>query len=208
MFTTQSNIPGCSSEHEVRETADAERQLQDGCGTDRTRTKRLLQTGLRKLDAGEALNESELKVVLYLGNRFIWKPAFTDEQLFEEFRAAALENHLLSPDEARTLDRAKTFIALYAIALMHGSSVAMEDGRSGQLVAGFSNKDRHFEVKVQITFEDGPKPILAPICMFLTALQPEGVCDPDLLQPSGGPLPHVWRRPLEIDAAGWLGFVG
>ena len=75
-------------------------------------------------------------------------------------------------------------------------------------MVNFSNKERRLEVKVQIAFEDGPKPIIAPICMFLTSLQPEGVCEPALLELGSEWQAHVWSRPIELNADGRLALIG
>jgi hypothetical protein len=184
----------------------SDEQLRAACQMNRGSVKQTLQAGLKKLNENAALTRRELKVVLYLGNRFIWKSAFTDDLLFEEFRLALLKNLILTPAEAERLINAKKFLTVYALSCMHVSSVIMDNGASGELLAGFSNKERRLEVKVQLELEF-EKPFLAPICMFLSSLQPEGVCEPALLEPSSGPLPHVWRKPLEINPAGRLAFL-
>lgn len=74
--------------------------------------------------------------------------------------------------------------------------------------AGFANRDRPLEVKVHIRFDDMPKPILAPICMFLTSLQPYAHYEPALLLFQGEWLPGVWSKPIEINARGKLDFIG
>jgi hypothetical protein len=185
----------------------SDQQLREGCKVSRGAAKRLLENGLRRMARAEPLTDRELNVVKYLGNRFIWKPAFTDDQLFDDFRTVLLKNRILGPDESEQLVKVKPVLALYAIVCMHGSSVQM-DAVSGELLAGFSNKGRRLEVKVQLVFGDGPLPIMAPICMFLTSFQPEAVCEPALLEPVGDAQPHVWRRPLELNAAGKLAFIG
>jgi hypothetical protein len=56
--------------------------------------------------------------------------------------------------------------ALYALIRMHGTAIALKDGTSAPLLAGYANKHGVLEVKVQIEFSDGPKPISAPVCLF------------------------------------------
>jgi hypothetical protein len=76
---------------------------------------------------------------------------------------------------------------------------------SGELLAGFSNREKSLEVKVQIKFEDAQKPILAPICMFLTTLKPEENCERSLLAKVGTEWhPHVWQIPIELTPEGKL----
>jgi hypothetical protein len=57
---------------------------------------------------------------------------------------------------------------------------------------------------MQIRFDDAPRPILSPICIFVTSLQPEDYCEVALLASGTDWHPHVWPNPLEINAHGGL----
>jgi hypothetical protein len=186
----------------------SESQLKEGCGLQRGTVKGRLKSGLSKLERGQGLAEQEIKVISYLGNRFIWKPAFTDEQLFNEFREVLLLNSIIVKADIQALDGIRTFLALYAISCMHGSAVLLENGKRAELLAGFSNQERRLEVKMQIGFDDAPKPIMAPICLFLTALQPEDHCDDELLELGDKRrLPFAWSEPVEVRSDGRLALV-
>jgi hypothetical protein len=149
-------------------------QLQEGCGCRRAVAGNRLRTALSKLEAGEKPTEAELRVLRYLGNRFIWKPAFTSNQLFTEFEEVLTRNGIIASDEAAQLGSAKAFLSLYALALMHGSSLLLKDNHRARLFAGYANRERRLEVKVEITFTELGTPLMAPICLFLTDLEPEG----------------------------------
>jgi hypothetical protein len=180
-------------------------QLKAGCGLQRGTVKGRLKSGLSKLERGEALAEQEIKVINYLGNRFIWKPAFTDEQLFDEFRDVLLLNSIIVKADIQALDGIKTFLTLYAISCMHGSAIVLENGTRAELLAGFFNEKRCLEVKMQIVFDDAPKPMMAPICLFLTSLQPENHCEAKLLElGSKGRPPFAWSEPVEVRSDGRL----
>lgn len=183
-------------------------QLKAGCGLQRGTVKGRLKSGLSKLERGEVLAQQEIKVINYLGNRFIWKPAFTDEQLFNEFRDVLLLNSIIVKADIQALDGIKTFLTLYAVSCMHGSAVVLENGTRAELLAGFFNRERCLEVKMQIGFDDAPKPIMAPICLFLTSLQPENHCEEKLLElGSKGQLPFAWSEPVEVGSDGRLALV-
>ena len=64
---------------------------------------------------------------------------------------------------------------------MHGSAIVLDRGGRARLFAGYANKDRWLEVKVELTMPGFDKPVWAPIAMFYTDLQPEGHCHPDLV---------------------------
>lgn len=186
----------------------SDQQLKNGCGLRRPVVKRRLESGLAKFERGESITDEELNVIRYLGNRFIWKPAFNDEQLFDEFCEVTRKNAIVAQTDVAALASAKTFITLYAITCMHGSVIQFDSDTRGELLAGFSNRHRLLEVKVQIRFDDMPKPILSPVCMFLTALQPDAHCEPALLSFQGEWLPDVWSKPIEINDQGRLDLVG
>lgn len=183
-------------------------QLKHGCGLRRPTVRRRLESGLAKFERGEALTDQEADVVAYLGNRFIWKPAFSDEQLFREFRDVLVRNAILPKAEAAQLDRAKAFLTLYAIALMHGVTVEFGNGVKSELRAGFANRQRHLEVKILIMFDDLSKPLMTPICMFLTSLRPEAHCDAALLELGDSVLADAWRDPIEVGPDGKLALIG
>lgn len=186
----------------------SDQQLKDGCGLRRPVVKRRLDSGLAKFERGETITDEEMAVLLYLGNRFIWKPAFNDGQLLSEFCEVMRKNAIIDAGDVSALENVRAFITLYAITCMHGSVIQFDGDMRGELLAGFANRDRLLEVKVQIRFDDMPKPILAPICMFLTSLQPDAHCEPALLLFQGEWLPGVWSKPIEINARGKLDFIG
>ena len=177
-------------------------ELKDGCGLRRGAVKKRFERILPRFERGDALSNKELALVRFLGNRFIWKPAFTDEELFVEFRDVLLLNAIISKVESAALTGAKTFLALYAISRMHGTAIVLEDGTRADLRAGFDNRERRLEVKLQIGFKEGPKPILAPICMFLTSLQPENCCASELLELGSDWQSDAWIHPIEVRSDG------
>lgn len=179
-------------------------QLKQGCGLRRTTVQERLESAIAKFERGETLTDQETDVFIYLGNRFIWKPAFCDDQLFKEFRNVLLRSGILSKTEATLLEGTKAFLTLYAIALMHGVTIELNNGLKSKLHAGFGNRQRCLEVKVLITFDDLPKPLMAPICMFLTSLQPETHCSAELLELGHSVLPDAWQYPIEVGADGKL----
>jgi hypothetical protein len=163
-----------------------------------------LESALAKIRQQAALTDSEARVLDYLGNRFIWKPAFTADQLFDEFRYVLIQNGIVQDVESPQLEGAREFLALHALTVMHGSAIVLDSGQKAALYAGFANQQRRLEVKVQIVFRDLSKPVMAPICLFYTGLDPQKHCAPDLLQRLDPFLVDHWSTPIEIDARGRL----
>ncbi len=117
----------------------SDQQLASGCGLRRPVVKRRLESGLAKFERDEAITDEELKVILYLGNRLIWKPAFDDNQLFEEFCEVMRRNGIITRANMPAMESAKTFITLYSITCMHGSAIQFDGTTRDELLAGFAN---------------------------------------------------------------------
>lgn len=183
-------------------------QLKQGCGLRRPIVRRRLESGLKKFARSGTLNDQEAEVLSYLGNRFVWKPAFNDNQLFNEFRDALVQNAIVPKREATSLNSAKTFLTLYAIALMPGVVIEFDNGTKSQLHADFANRQRYLEVKILITFEELSKPLMAPICMFLTSLDPDSHCTPELLELGDSVFADAWKGPIEVGDKDKLALIG
>lgn len=186
----------------------SDEQLKAGCGCQRSSAKQRLQRALAKAEQGKRPTHKEVQTLEYLGNWFIWKPAFTSAQLAAEFTEVLVRTGIIKPGDGDFSEEARTFLAPYALSLMHGSAIILEDGHRGRLFAGSANQQRHLEVKVEIVFSELSKPLMAPICLFLTDLSPEETCTPALLESSGPVLPSHWNFPLDLGPDGKLDRVG
>jgi hypothetical protein len=163
-----------------------------------------LETGLRKLEAKQTVSSSEEKAILYLANHFIWRPAFTDDELLADFRHVTINNGIIGEEDGEQISEIKSMLTLFAISRLHGASIKIEDGITANLMAGFANRERRLEVKLDLGYKDWTKPVYAPICIFLTSLQPESHCDPVLIDASDPPIWDAWSYPIELGADGRL----
>ncbi|WP_278069535.1 hypothetical protein [Brevundimonas sanguinis] len=178
--------------------------IRAGVGSSRQMAAARLKKAIAKLRSDQALSESEWTVFSYFGNRFIWRPAFSARQLNDELATVLVRNGLMSKEDSAQLVPASAFLSLHAVAAMHGSSILLDNGAHARLFAGFANKDRWIEVKVDVVFHELGKPSMAPICLFLTNLRAEIYCAPELLVASNPVLVDHWAMPLEIAADGRL----
>jgi hypothetical protein len=174
-----------------------------GCGS-RTVASSRLDSAIAKFERGQPLGVRERTIFEYMGSRFIWRPAFEAHQLTREFADVLILNGLMDAIDRSKLESAEPFIALHALAIMHQSSITLGGGASARLYAGYANVDRRLEVKIQIVFRELAKPVIAPVCLFLTDLMPEGHCDSSLIGPSDPVLPDHWSGPIEVTPAGIL----
>lgn len=175
-------------------------QLKSGCRCQRSIAKKRLQSALARIGRKESLTNQELRVLDYLGNRFIWRAAFTSDQLFSEFKHVLTRNGIITKRQVAALESAKAFISLYALTIMHGTRIVLEDGRKARLFAGYANRERFLEVKVEIVFNDLGKPLMTPICLFLTDLRPDNHCHPTLVSTIAPILVDHWNFPIDVGA--------
>ena len=59
--------------------------VKDGCGCGKSIAKQRVDSALEKISGGERITEAEARALTFLGNRFIWRPAFWADQLVDEF---------------------------------------------------------------------------------------------------------------------------
>ncbi len=81
---------------------------------------------------------------------------------------------------------------------MHGCCVVLDNGRGFSLAAGYANRYEVLEVKARIILTEEPKPIIAPICLFLTQLKPEGHCSSELMTSAPSHPADCWEGPIEV----------
>lgn len=176
----------------------SDKQIRSGCGCQRGTAKKRMQAALEKIERQERPTDPEIKALDFLGNRFIWRPAFTSDQLFSEFKDVLTLNQIIDKADAGALDGARAFVALHALSVMHGSTIVLDGGEKARLFAGFANRDRRLEVKVEIVFSELGKPLMAPVCLFLTNFGPDEYCDPDLSISTDPVLFNHWDFPIDV----------
>lgn len=185
------------AEANLRVATDA--QLAARLGLKRAVVKSVLAQALKKLEQGREATSRERRTVDYLGGAFIWNPAFTDTALIDELEHILAEAGLLRKADRAAFGQLSEFIALYAVTLMHGSAVVLENGDRAQLVAGFDNDQRCLEVKAMLTVHDVKKPVSAATCLFWTTLPSAAHCAPAMLKDES-----QWAGPLQLDSDGRL----
>ncbi|WP_199544147.1 hypothetical protein [Paraburkholderia kururiensis] len=174
------------------------------CGTHREAASRKLDKLFRKLENGHPGSDSDRRLWSALVNRFVWKPAFTDEEVHRDFLAVLRKNDVLTLEAELLPVQAANLLSLHALVRLHGARVRLEDGRVCSLYAGYSNPEQHLEIKVDLSSGDWPKPVQAPVCMFLTRLRCDDHCGESLLVQGRKPLWNDWMDPIELGVDGKL----
>lgn len=183
-------------------------QIREGLGSSRQMAAARLNRAIAKVREGRKVAGSEWAAFNFFGNRFMWRPAFSGDQLHRELTDLLVQQGLLAAADVEQFAAARAFIILHAITTMHGSSIRLENGSHARLFAGFANRDGWLEVKVDLVFHDLGKPLMAPICLFLSDLRAEAHCTAALLADPAPVLVDHWSMPIEIDSSGRLAILG
>lgn len=180
----------------------SDEQIKNGCGCNRQTATTRLSKALKKRESGIVLKKSEAEALEYFGNRFIWKPALRAACLLADFRETLIDADLIDASETFRPE-VQPLLALHAVAVMHGSKIRVADDICADLFAGYANKDKHLEVKVEFEFRDWVKPITIPICMFLTELSAADVCEGELIS-ERDVMFNSWSFSIEVGSHGKL----
>jgi hypothetical protein len=194
---------------DIREAGQAnlrlmtDEQLLAGCGMRRQTAQTKFRKGVANLEAGSPVSTSESRAVQYLGNRFVWRPAFNAGDLLNDFLHVLHRNGLMVDPPLISSERLKVILALYAISRMHETMIS-DRGVQAQLFAGASNSYGILEVKLNMNALDWKKPVVAPVCVFMTSLQATEYCDSSLpISPSAENW-DSWAYPVELGREGKL----
>jgi hypothetical protein len=194
---------------DIRAAGDAnlrlltDEQLSAGCGMRRQTIASKFQKGMAKLEAGQSLSASEERVVLYVGNHFVWRPAFNDSDLLADFLAVLRGNRVIVVDQIGDTAALKSTLALYALTRMH-ETIIQDQNMQAQLFAGAANDYGVLEVRLDINIETWAKPLTAPVCIFMTSLQASDHCAPNLPLPQSALDWKSWTYPIELSQTGKL----
>ena len=176
----------------------SDRQLRIGLGLTRGRVTKTLTAGLRKLESHEPLTKTEEQVILFIGQKFVWRPVFNDSELIKEFGDVLIRNGFLAKGQKAELTKIGHLLTLHCIASMHGTPVRISDDVTATLHAGVSISLGTLEVKLRISFLEGKKPILVPICLFLTSLNADEYCGSRLRNLPESNEIGGWGKPIEM----------
>jgi len=195
--------------NDIRAAGDAnlrlltEEQLSKGCGARRQAAASKFRKGMAKLETGQPLSNSEERVVLFLGNHFVWRPAFNDRDLLADFLVVLRNNGLIVEDQLRDTAALQRTLALYALSRMH-ETIIQDQHMQAQLFAGAANDYGVLEVRLDINTEAWAKPLTAPVCIFMTSLLAADHCAPCLPLAQSALDWKNWSYPIELSQTGKL----
>lgn len=151
-----------------------------------------------------AISTEDLNLLKCASFYFRTTPVFTGESLAEGLSAALSRDGLLEPSEVRQFNELNPLIAVFAVSMMHNTTLVMDDGTHGHLM--FATRDDNINVVVVCPplEADGQKfRWVSPL--VTTAFKATEHCETDLL-PAREEGAH-WGRTLEITQNGRLGFL-
>jgi hypothetical protein len=176
-------------------------RLRTDTGLKRTAAERKVAAVIRKVStdsAGRSFidgpSSAELTLINGLMRHFFIKPAFNDDDLFEDFCASLISNDLLEPKQREEFARIKPVIALYAIACMHECIIDLGDGTKAALSASINCGSGTMGVYAEAEVIANGINVRVNGPMFTTSLKGADHCEPSLLI---SPMPK-WNCHLEL----------
>jgi hypothetical protein len=155
--------------------------------------KMLFRKAVDKMESGRPLNLKEREAVKVLGFSMMWQFAFDERTLVADLCDLLIGEGSLELDRRGDLERHTTFVALYALALMHGARLKLPDGSLAPLRLAAREETGTLRIKAEIPVPSMGKPVTSSVPMFETALMATEHCDPGLLEKS------EINTPLEVD---------
>jgi hypothetical protein len=171
----------------------------------------ILETALRKFSPTNGdrcglrspLTSQELSVLQCTISNLVAKPAFTADELFRDFVFVLEKNNLILANEKPLLNGLKEPLTLFAVAAMHHTNLALNDGGTADLFARANGRSERPNGRVLQVVAVAPIPakrtggsVLISAPMFSTNLEAVDWCVPELLNfPDGGAL---WHGPIEM----------
>lgn len=142
----------------------------------------LFRKAVDKIEAGRPVNLKEKDVVRVLGLSMMWQFAFDDRTLIADLCELLIAEQSLEADRRTDIERHAPFVALYALALMHGARLKMPNGDLAPLRLAMREETGALRIKVEIPIPSVGKPVTSSVPMFETSLMVEEHCDPRLLE--------------------------
>ncbi len=164
-------------------------------GRRRKEVQLVLSAALEKMrnPAALSLTEDEKRIVISFGDRLIWNPALSGQQIFDDFKFVMVKNGLLKAAESERLDPLRSLVILHAISVMHGVAFDLGDGMKGELLAGFDNRLGCLEVTATLSLSGYPKSVTMKVGILWTDLQGRDHVSLDLLDHPG-----PWEFAVEV----------
>jgi hypothetical protein len=127
-----------------------------------------------------SLTDQESTLVKFLITSITVKPAFDDERLFKEFAFTLTKNGLLDTAERRVLANRKPAIALYAIAIMHGCNIILDQNDLAELSISVEGRNYELSITAAAAWSSMPRVRIAGP-MFQTSLSAQNWTEEPLL---------------------------
>jgi hypothetical protein len=158
-------------------------------GISRQTAEQSFKKSIRKLRARSPLKERELQVLQTFGLSMMWQFAFNDNLLWSDFVALLMRDGSLAEQDRSSFDSVSPFVSLYALSIMHGARLKMNDGETTWLRLAEAEEGGFLRIKAIIPVSDEPKPVTISVPMFESSLTASEHCDPRLLTHLDEPIP-------------------
>jgi hypothetical protein len=139
-------------------------------------------------------SEMERNLIQTLCSAMIVQPAFSGDELYNDFSATLIDHALLRKTEIADFEKLKAAIVLYAVAIMHRSMIEIDRTLAIQINAvGRPGESIEVDCGIPLEVPKGNGQITILSAIFSTNLDAESHCEPALLSPAA-----PWDFELEV----------
>ncbi len=163
----------------------------------------ILQTyepnGNSALRQSRMFTDQEMNLLKFLLSYINITPLMDSESLFRDFHAVLIGGGIMEHRELRNFRHVRGWLSLFAIAVMHGTSIILADGYEIKLLAGAMEgtltvtAGGEVQSGIRGSYQMG-------VPFFGTDMKPEDWCDPELI--NARPKGFSWNVPIEMSREG------
>lgn len=121
----------------------------------------------------------EIELMSCLMNYIVTLSAFSGERLFDDFSATLKSHAILHKSELPEFEKFKPLLLLFAVSVMHGCKVVLDDGTAVQLD---SQKSQDISVYASVPISQEPNSVSIASPIFYTGLDASTHCETELLE--------------------------
>lgn len=165
-------------------------------GRKRKHIQPILQSAIEKMKKAEfgTLTADERWMAISFGDRLVWNPALRAQEVFDDFVFVMIKNGLVEKAESHKLGGIRSLVILHAISVMHGAAFDLGDGMTGELQAGYNNREGCLEVTARLSLKGYPKTVSMKVGLFWTDLLGRDHIGSELVDQAG-----PWSFAIEVD---------
>ncbi|MGV0819949.1 hypothetical protein [Martelella sp. AMO21009] len=147
-----------------------DQRIMDALGMTRQQARSHFGKASKKLAQGKMPRGRQEAAFNWLAGSFVWETAFNDDELIDDFADVLIEAGALDRVNRERFILCKSFVALYALSVMHMSRLLLPDGSLAPLRLMVRQETGTLRIKANIPVADIGKPVTCAVSVFETSL--------------------------------------